>query len=53
LFLLQAHETNLRVFIMDQPGPPLCQVREIFNLQIPYNSSDEILVLYFVHCLWK
>ncbi|CAH1768449.1 3681_t:CDS:2, partial [Entrophospora sp. SA101] len=53
LFLLQTYETKLRVFIMDQPGPPMCRVCEIFDFQIPYNSSDEISVLYFTHGLWK
>ncbi|CAG8751231.1 13945_t:CDS:2, partial [Gigaspora margarita] len=43
----------LRVFIMDQPGPPLCRVREIFDFQIPYNSSEKVSVLYFTHGLWK
>ncbi|CAG8694986.1 5679_t:CDS:1, partial [Dentiscutata heterogama] len=44
--------TKLRVFIMDQPEPPLCRVREIFDLKIPYKSVDEDSVLQFIHSLW-
>ncbi|CAG8493242.1 2328_t:CDS:10 [Dentiscutata heterogama] len=53
IFLLQVYETNLRFFIMDQPGLPLCRVRKIFDFQILYDYSDEISVLYFTHGLWK
>ncbi|CAG8649889.1 1591_t:CDS:2 [Dentiscutata erythropus] len=52
LFLIQAYSTKLRVFIMDQPGPPLCRVREVFDLKIPYKSVDEDSVLQFIHSLW-
>ncbi|CAG8819474.1 4461_t:CDS:1, partial [Racocetra persica] len=40
-------------FYNGSPGPPLCRVREIFDFQIPYTSSDEISTLYFTHSLWK
>lgn len=39
---------------MDQPGPPLCRVRLIFDLEIPYDlSADKSLVFDFIHSLWK
>ncbi|KAF0347916.1 hypothetical protein F8M41_015698 [Gigaspora margarita] len=49
-----AYGTNLRICILDQPSPPLCRVRELFNIPIPYKLPvDRISVLYFVHNLWK
>lgn len=51
---MQAYGTNLRICILDQPSPPLCRVRELFNIPIPYKLPvDRISVLYFVHNLWK
>ncbi|CAG8819648.1 33200_t:CDS:2, partial [Racocetra persica] len=44
--------TKLRVFIMDQPGYPLCRVREVYDLKIPYRPVDEESVLQFIYSLW-
>ncbi|CAG8799395.1 11185_t:CDS:2, partial [Gigaspora margarita] len=52
LFLIQAYSTKLRVFIMDQPEQPLCRVREIYNLKIPYQPVDKESVLQFIYSLW-
>ncbi|CAG8491484.1 1390_t:CDS:2 [Cetraspora pellucida] len=53
LFLIQAYETNLRICIMDQPAPPLCRVRELFNIPIPYKLPvDRISVLYILFTIF-
>ncbi|CAG8501434.1 14332_t:CDS:2, partial [Gigaspora rosea] len=43
---------NLEFSLWISQGHPLCRVREVYDLKIPYQPVNEESVLQFIHSLW-
>ncbi|CAG8660493.1 12410_t:CDS:2, partial [Ambispora gerdemannii] len=53
-FLLQAHGVYLKVCIFDQPSLPFCRAREIYNLRIPYEETEDVgFIAKYINNLWN